>query len=141
MKHWNDLDGTIFFNKIFSHPIKIGKIYIHALSIENDQPDLGIGFDIPEFPDHLPEKWKDKGYNTCRLGLSCSEISNLRIVNIPHREVFSATIKHEDGHYFFIAESKEASIQFKARWLSLKGPSVYINCAGPEDHNWSDDIR
>ncbi|MCX9151248.1 Imm50 family immunity protein [Pseudomonas sp. TB1-B1] len=140
MKYWNNLDGTIFFNKLFSHPIEIGKIYIHVLSIENDQSDLGIGFDISEFPDYLPEKWKDKGYNTCRLGLSCSEISNLRISNIPHREVFFAKIIFEDGHYFFNAVSKKASIQFKAKWLSLEGPSVYINCPEPDDHNWSDEI-
>ncbi len=40
MKYWNELDGTIFFNKVFSQPIEIGKAYIHSLGIENDQPSL-----------------------------------------------------------------------------------------------------
>lgn len=46
MENWNDLDGSIFFNKVFSQSIEIGKAYIHSLSIENDQDDFGIGFDI-----------------------------------------------------------------------------------------------
>ena len=61
MKNWNNLDGSIFFNKVFSRPIEVGKAYIHSLRIENDLNDFGIGFDIPDFPDRLHEKWKDKG--------------------------------------------------------------------------------
>ena len=139
MKNWNDLDGSIFFNKVFSQPIEIGKAYIHSLSIENDQNDFGIGFDIPNFPDRLPEKWKDKGYNTCRIGLTCSNITKLKITNLPLREVFNIEILKENEHFFFTAKSKNASVEFKAKWLSLSGPSVYMNCPEPEDHNWSDD--
>ncbi|NVZ68367.1 Imm50 family immunity protein [Pseudomonas costantinii] len=139
MKHWNDLDGSIFFKKVFSQPIEIGKIYIHSLGIENDQPSLGIGFDIPDFPDVLPEKWKNKGYNTCRIALRCDEISNLKIVNLPHREVFSIKLEQEDTYFLFTAKSKNASIEFKAKWLTMEGPTVYINCPEPGDYNWSDD--
>ena len=70
MKYWNELDGSVFFNKVFSRAIEIKKAYIHSLKIENNQYSFGIGFDIPEFPDRLPEKWKDKGYTTYRIGLS-----------------------------------------------------------------------
>lgn len=138
MKNWNDLDGSIFFNKIFSQPIEIGKAYIHSLGIENDQPSFGIGFDIPDFPDVLPEKWKNKGYNTCRIALSCSEISNLKIVNLPRREIFRINIKRENGYFFLSANSKNASMELKAKWLSMKGPTVYINSPEPGDHNWAD---
>ncbi|MBD8100321.1 hypothetical protein IFR08_21150 [Pseudomonas fluorescens] len=136
MKYWNSLEETIFFNKVFSYPVEIGKIYIHSLTIENDRPDVGIGFDIPEFPDRLPEKWKNKGYNTCRIGLSCLGVSDLRIVNLPRREVFIANIKQEHEGFLFTAKSKEASIEFRVKWLSLDGPSVYINCPDPDDHDW-----
>lgn len=112
MKHWNDLDGSMFFNKVFSQPIDIGKIYIHSLRIENDQNDFGLGFDIPDFPDCLPEKWIGKGYNTCRIGLNCSEMSNLKIVNLPLREVFIVKIKKDSEGFFFTAQSKNASIEF-----------------------------
>lgn len=136
MKHWNNLDGTIFFNKVFSQPIEIGKAYIHSLRIENDNNDVGIGFDIPEFPDQLPEKWRNKGYNTCRVGLSCSNITNLTIINLPARQVFIIKIKQEAEHFCFTAESENASIKFDAKWVSLSGPSVYMNSPEPEDHTW-----
>lgn len=139
MKNWNDLDGSIFFNKLFSQPIEIGKAYIHSLHIENDQNNFGIGFDIPNFPDRLPEKWKDKGYNTCRIGLTCSNITNLKIINLPLREVFTIEIIKESEHFFFSAKSRNASVEFKAEWLSLSGPSVYLNCSEPGDHNWLDE--
>ncbi|NWE91221.1 hypothetical protein HX893_24115, partial [Pseudomonas reactans] len=141
MKHWNDLDGTIFFNKVFSQPIEIGKVYIHSLGIENDQPSFGIGFDIPDFPDVLPEKWKNKGYNTCRIGLNCSEVSNLKIENLPRREIFRINIQKENEYFLITAKSKTASIELKAKWLSMEGPTVYINSPDPEDYNWSDDTR
>ncbi|NWD26303.1 hypothetical protein HX864_23755 [Pseudomonas yamanorum] len=131
MKYWNELDESIFFCKLFSHPIEIGRISLFSLQIENDQPSLGLGFDIPEFPDNLPEKWQNKGFNTCRLGLTCSNISDLKITNIPTKEIFSATIAEENGILIFQAAAKKSSIEFKAQFISLNGPSVYIN--DPED--------
>jgi len=76
MKYWNVLDESIFFRKIFSRPIEIDKIALFSLQIENDQPSQGLGFDISESPDNLPEKWKNKGFNTCRVGITCSSISD-----------------------------------------------------------------
>ncbi len=132
MKHWNELDGSIFFNKIFSTPIIIGKVALFSLRIENDQPCIGMGFDIPEFPDNLPEKWRNKGYNTCRIGITCHEISKLQIRNIPVHEEFFVKIKKHSDHFTFEAMSNSASIEFIARFISLSGPSVYIN--GPDDY-------
>ena len=55
MKYWNELEGSTFLNKIYSKPIEIGKIALFSLRIENYQPSINLGFDIPEFPDILPE--------------------------------------------------------------------------------------
>lgn len=92
MKYWNEIENTIFFEKIFSQPVEIVEIFLLSLQIDNDRPRLGIGFEIPEFPDVLPEKWKDKGYNACRLGIDCYEISDLKILNIPNRDTFAVEI-------------------------------------------------
>lgn len=132
MKYWNELDGSIFFSKIFSRPIKIGKIALFSLRIENDQPSIGMGFDIPEFPDNLPEKWKNKGYNMCRLGITCNDIKNLKVFNIPAHEVFTVKINKEADYFTFEATSDRASIEFNAKFISLSGPNVYIN--GPDDY-------
>jgi Immunity protein 50 len=132
MKYWNELDGSIFFGKIFSQPIAIDRIALFSMRIDNDQPCVGLGFDIPEFPDQLPEKWKNKGYNTCRTGLICHNIKELKVQNIPAHEVFKVEIKKHNDHFEFHATSENASIGFKARFISLSDPNVYIN--GPDDY-------
>lgn len=132
MKYWNELDGSIFFGKIFSQPIAIDRIALFSIRIDNDQPCVGLGFDIPEFPDRLPEKWKNKGYNTCRTGLTCHNIKELKVQNIPIHEVFNVKIEKYNDHFEFRATSENASIEFKARFISLSDPNVYIN--GTDDY-------
>ena len=132
MKYWNELDGSTFLNKIFSKPVEIGKIALFSLRIENDQPSINLGFDIPEFPDILPEKWKNKGYNTCRIGIDCNEISNLKIHNLPIHEIFALEINNENANFNLQVKSKSALITFSAKLVSLNGPSVYIN--GSDDY-------
>ena len=126
MKHWNELEQSIFFNKVFSNLINIGTINLFSLQIENDRPSLGIGFDIPQFPDKLPEKWKSKGYNMCRIGLECSEISDLLIKNIPTSEILKVEIEESQEYFQFSATSETSLIQFKARHILLNGPNVYL---------------
>ncbi|ONH43236.1 hypothetical protein BLL37_05635 [Pseudomonas azotoformans] len=132
MKYWNELDRNIFFEKLFSKPIEIEKIALFSLQIENDRPSLGLGFDIPDFPDTLPAKWENKGYNTCRMGIDCHGIRDLKIQHLPIREVFLVNITRDDDQFHFQATSKNASIEFKAKYISLCDPNVYIN--GPDDY-------
>lgn len=132
MKYWNDLDQNIFFEKIFSEPVEIGRIALFSLQIENDRPSVGLGFDIPDFPDRLPRKWEDKGYNTCRMGIDCHGIQDLKIQNIPVREVFFVKISKKNNQFYFQATNKNALIEFKAKFISLVDPNVYIN--GPDDY-------
>lgn len=132
MKYWNDLGRNIFFEKLFSKPVEIGKIALFSLQIENDQPSVGLGFDIPNFPDILPPKWEGKGYNTCRMGIDCHGIRDLKIQNLPIREVFSVNITRVNDQLHFQASNKNASIEFKAKYISLCDPNVYIN--GPDDY-------
>lgn len=126
MTYWNELEQNIFFNKVFSSLISIGKINLFSLQIANDRPRLGIGFDIPQFPDKLPEKWKNKDYNMCRVGLECSGIIDLLIKNIPTSEILNVEIEKPQGYFQFSATSETSLIQFKARHISLNGPNVYL---------------
>ena len=125
MKFWNEVDKNIFFEKIFSYPIEISNIAQISLQIDNDRPALGIGFDIPEFPDTLPEKWKNKGYNVCRLGIDCYGISNLKILNIPNRGDFSLKIKKEGDHFRLQAMNKNSLLELNAKTIFLCSPNVY----------------
>ncbi|MBC3304808.1 hypothetical protein H0Z09_27105 [Pseudomonas sp. SWRI18] len=125
MKFWNELDKNIFFEKLFSSPIEIREIAKISLQLDNDRPSLGIGFDIPEFPDNLPEKWKNKGYNVCRLGIDCYGISNLKILNIPNQGVFSIKIKKEGDHFRLQATNKNSSLELNAKNIFLCDPNAY----------------
>ncbi|WP_321143040.1 Imm50 family immunity protein [Pseudomonas extremaustralis] len=82
---------------IFSKPVEIGRIALFSLQIENDRPSMGLGFYIPDFPDILPKKWEGKGYNTCRMGIDCHGIQDLRVQNISVREVFFVKITKENS--------------------------------------------
>ena len=126
MKYWNEIDKSIFFEKVFSQPVAIGEITIFSLQIDNDRPNFGIGFDIPEFPDILPEKWKNKGYNVCRLGIECYGIRDLKILNIPSRDTFFVKITKEDNWLYFQAANRKSLVEFKAQSISLCGPNDYI---------------
>ncbi|PLR63060.1 hypothetical protein QCBJ_11885 [Pseudomonas sp. QC2] len=126
MKYWNELDKNIFLEMIFSQPVEVGEITLTSLQIDNDRPSLGIGFDISEFPDRLPEKWKNKGYNVCRFGIDCYEIRDLKIINIPTHKDLSLKIRKEYDHLLFQATNKDSLVEFKAESISICDPNVYI---------------
>lgn len=127
MKYWNSLDGSIFFNKVFSTPIAIGAVELFSIVINNNTPDTTLEFDIPEIPDTPPEKWKKNGFNTCRIGINISNIQNLTIKNIPTQEKLHTSITKEDNLYTVKLYNQDSLIQFSADHILLCGPSVYMN--------------
>ncbi len=131
MKHWNELDNSTFFSKIFTYPVEIGKISLFSLKIEYDQSYIDLNFDISEFPDNLPEEWKNQDYAMCRVGITCNDIEHLKILNIPKHEDLTIKINRGDNHYVFEAISENASIKFNAQSIKLRGPNVYMN--GPDN--------
>ncbi|PQP01640.1 hypothetical protein C5612_20030 [Pseudomonas frederiksbergensis] len=127
MKSWNELDGSNFFNRIFTSAIAIGEVELFSISIDNSRPTITLEFDIPEYPDAPPEKWKQSGFNTCRTGLNCSNIENLIIKNIPTRKKLAVKISHQDNIYTIILSNNESLIEFTTKHPLLCGPSAYMN--------------
>lgn len=127
MKYWNDLEDTIFFNKVFTYPVEIGDITLFSVTIDNDRPNIGLGFDISELPDAPPKKWIPEEFNTCRIGLDCGGLSDVRINNIPTKEPLKMVITKHENFYALQAKSATSVIEFKAKYISLCGPSVYFN--------------
>ncbi|WP_455824347.1 Imm50 family immunity protein [Pseudomonas graminis] len=127
MKFWNDFDGSIFFNKVFSGPIKIGEIVLFSVDVDNNRSHITLAFDIPEVPDRPPQKWNAEGFNTCRIGLSCGGLSNVTIKNIPTTDTLQMTVQKNEGFFLVRAESAGSLIEFKTTYPSLCGPSVYTN--------------
>ena len=70
---------------------------------------------------------KKSGFNTCRIGIHCGNIFNLEIKNIPTHEILSIAIKNSGGTYFTTISNSNSSISFTTRYISLCGPSVYMN--------------
>ena len=73
-----------------------------------------------------------KGYNMCRLGVTCNDIDNLKILNIPAHKVFTVKNNKKTDYFTFKATSENASIEFNAKFISLNGPNAYIN--DPDDY-------
>ncbi|WP_425272412.1 hypothetical protein [Pseudomonas rhodesiae] len=65
------------------------------------------------------------------MGIDCLGIQDLSIKNIPVREVFFFKITKENNQFYFQATNKNALIEFKAKFITLADPNVYIN--GPVD--------
>lgn len=124
MKTWNELEGNRLLNIAFSKPVEIGEIELFSLTLENDQPKLVMQFDIQELPDTPPPKWGK--FNRCRLGLYCLSVSDLLVKTIPCKERLQISIDHSNGIFSVSASNVTSSIEFKAAFVSLSGPSVYL---------------
>lgn len=127
MKFWNDFERSIFFNHVFTTPILIGKITIFSFNIDNNRSHINMEFDIPEIPDRPPEKWIAEGFNTCRIGLSCGGITDLIIKNLPTLDTFNMSVHKHENFFSVRAESAGSLIEFRTKYPSLSGPSVYMN--------------
>ena len=127
MKFWNDFDRSTFFNKVFSQPIPIGKIVLFSIDLDNNRSHITLAFDIPQVPDRAPEKWTAEGFNTCRIGLSCGGLSDVIIKNIPTVDTLKMTVQKHEEFFLVRAQSAGSLIEFKTKYPSLCGPSVYIN--------------
>ncbi|QKE63397.1 hypothetical protein HNE05_08485 [Aquipseudomonas campi] len=125
MRIWNQLEGNKLFNIVFSYPVEIDKIELFSLTLENDQPKLIMQFDILSLPDIPPPKWGR--FNRCRLGLYCLSVSELLVKNIPCKEQLDISIEHTSGSFYIKASNSTSLIEFKAKFVSLSGPSVYLN--------------
>ena len=64
------------------------------------------------------------------MEIDCHGIQDLRIQNIPVREVFFVKTAKENNQFHFQATNKNALIEFKAKFISLVEPNVYINEPG-----------
>ncbi|MFJ5238919.1 Imm50 family immunity protein [Pseudomonas neuropathica] len=126
MKYWNEIEGSKFFNIVFSRNIPIGEIKLFALNMDNNLSTLTLAFDIRETPDTPPKKWESIGYNACRIGLTCSEIRGLTTSNIPTQKNLHLSIQNIGDRYMISAVSSTSNITFTTSSLRLREPSVYL---------------
>lgn len=124
--NWNDLDGSILFNKVFSNPIKIGDIDIFNITIDRDATTVMVYFDlVNELPDNPPPKW-GKNFNRCRCSIDCSDISFLKIEGIATEMPAQIEINKSSPHdYEVIIKGDNIFLHIICSFVHLAGPSVY----------------
>ncbi|WP_442968564.1 Imm50 family immunity protein [Pseudomonas sp. ZY71] len=126
MKYWNEIEGSKFFNMVFSRNISIGEIKLFALNMDNNLSTLTLAFDIRETPDTPPKKWEPIGYNACRIGITCGEIRDLTTSKIPTQKNLHLSIQSIGDRYMISAVSDTSNITFTTSSLRLREPSVYF---------------
>ncbi|MCD5989313.1 hypothetical protein KDX30_15530 [Pseudomonas sp. CDFA 553] len=127
MNTWNELDGSTFFNKIFTHAIHIGKVKLSSINIDNIRPIIILEFDISDFPSEPPAKWKQSGFNTCRIGLNCSDVTELKVNNVPTQKSLLVKVSKQGSVFKITLSNDESLIQFTTKHPILCGPSGYVN--------------
>lgn len=125
--NWNDLDGSVLFNKVFSSPIKISEIDIFDIKIDREGATVTISFDlINEIPDQPPIKWM-KGYNRCRCGINCGGVSQIKIEGISPSMQAKININKHDSHVEVSIVGDDINMYLQCMHVQLMGPSVYIS--------------
>lgn len=124
---WNDIDGSILFNKVFTKPVEVRKIDIFDIKIDREAATVIISFDlIDELPDNPPPKWT-KGYNRCRCGLNCSGVDHLKIEGMSTEMSANITIGMHTENNEVIIKGRYIFLNLKCSHIQLMGPSVYIS--------------
>ncbi|RIJ09531.1 hypothetical protein DXT77_16435 [Pseudomonas sp. 91RF] len=126
MQYWNDLEGSTFFSMVFSNRIEIGEIKLFSIDIDINQSLVTMAFDIREVPDKPPRKWQSAQYNACRIGITCSEVENITIKNLPTTKPLKLTILENGLRFKVTAISENSAIEFTTSFLSLRDPTVYL---------------
>ena len=126
MKYWNEINGSKFFNMVFSRNIPIGEIKLFTLNIDNNLSTLTLAFDIREIPDTPPKTWESIEYNACRIGMTCSEVTSLTTSNLPTREKFQLSIQTIESRHLVCVASENFEIKFITSSLRLREPSIYL---------------
>ena len=125
--HWNDIDGSILFNKVFSKSVKINEIDIFDIRIDREGCTVIITFDlIDELQDNPPPKWV-KGYNRCRCGINCGSVSAIKIEGISTNMPAKIKIDKNDHYNEVSINGSTIYLYLKCAHIQLMGPSVYIS--------------
>ncbi|MFY0731050.1 Imm50 family immunity protein [Pseudomonas sp. NFX15] len=126
MKYWNDFEGSVFFNMVFSGLIEVGEVKLFSFNIDNVGATVALAFDIKELPDKPPLKWRAINYNACRVGISCSEVSDLSVRDLPTSSVLALTVERYDSRFRVSVGAENSLIEFTAAYVRLRDPSVYF---------------
>jgi len=126
MNNWNELDGSTFFNMVFTNNIKIDEVKLFKLIIDTRNDEITMAFNIKELPDRPPIKWSNMEFNACRIGIICSDIDDLLIKKLPKNVNVKMKIEQIGSRYKISGVTNDFRIEFTASFVRLGDPSVYL---------------
>ena len=125
--NWNDVNGSVLFNKVFTRLVEVGEIDVFDIKIDREAATVIISFDlVNELPDNPPPKWV-KGYNRCRCGINCSGVKYLKIDGMSTDMPAKIEIKKNTDNDEVIIKGSDIFLNLKCSHIQLMGPSVYIS--------------
>ncbi|HDR2846338.1 TPA: immunity 50 family protein [Enterobacter sichuanensis] len=125
--YWNEVEGGILFNKVFSRDVEVNEIDIFDIKIDREAATVIICFDlVNELPDNPPPK-SVKGYNRCRCGINCSGVKFLKIEGMSTDMPAKIEIQKNTPYREVIIKGAEIFLNLKCSHIQLMGPSVYIS--------------
>lgn len=125
--YWNEIEGGILFNKVFSRDVEVNEIDIFDIKIDREAATVIICFDlVNELPDNPPPKWV-KGYNRCRCGINCSGVKLLKIEGMSTDMPAKIEIQKNTSYSEVIINGADIFLNLKCSHIQLMGPTVYIS--------------
>ena len=124
--YWTDLPCNELMKRVFSKAPKVGAIDLFDIEIKRDGPTVIINFDmVDNLPDTPPVKWG--GFNRCRIGLYCFDVSDIAISGISRNMLAKISFVLESGNNKVMISGDNFKISLVCSHINLTGPSVYFS--------------
>ena len=129
MPHWTDfLDDQTSIEAIFRGALPSGdNLRLHEILLNRDGPVVSVRFDVPEFPSHPPEKWRDGRANRVQISLSGLAVSNLEIRGIATEMNVEISVEKIEESLLVELSGGSTSIRFRALALAVNRISAYLD--------------
>jgi hypothetical protein len=121
-----DLAGVDLLRRVFSFSPSTEKIDLFDISLKRDAKTLIANFDlVDQLPDRPLKEWKS--FNRCRMGIYCAAVDDLKISGWGSKNISILSIGEVKENYEVRIIGESLDIRFICRFISLVGPSVYLD--------------
>lgn len=124
---WYDCLGrTDFLKHLYNKIPELKSVFIENFSVTYYGWTVSIVFDMPRWVDVIPEKWKSQGYNSVRIAVEFSAVTNLAFsVGVGKRN--DITIVAMDGNMIKVVLNGGINGEFIAEAGFIQKVTGYIN--------------
>lgn len=108
------LTSAEFLKQIYSAPPGLSNVSIFDLRLDRDAAAMRLRFNLPEFPDNPPDKWKQSGFNRLQITPRLIDMLSISI----------------DGWNYNVVGDLSICKELSGISLSFFGSDVKIRCSG-----------